>query len=206
MKNNMKKKASLFLNGLIIIVEVFALIVSFQVDKMVHIEYYTMDSNLLALLSSIIYVIYLLRNEKLSKFAKILKYISTVCLTITFIVVLVILLPMVNFNFNLILFDGTMFYHHVLCPVLAIITFIFYDDLGKYNDKDVEYPMMVTLVYAFILIMLNLANIVDGPYPFLRVYENTIVGNIIWLVLILLIAYLISKIVLNFRIKYYKSR
>ena len=43
---------------------------------------------------------------------------------VTFIIVMFVLLPMVHFNFRYLLLDGAMFYNHVLCPVLSVITFL----------------------------------------------------------------------------------
>lgn len=193
-----KKRISILINALIIVFELFALFESSKNGRIL-IEYYTIDSNILALISSFLYLVYILKDEKIVGFPKILKYISTTCVTVTLIVVLVILLPMFNFNFKFLLLDGSMFFHHVLCPILSIVTFIFFDDIEKYDKKDVEYPLAVTLLYAFILILLNLNCIVDGPYPFLRVYNLTISIAIGWVSLIFMINYFIAKYILKFK-------
>ncbi len=193
------KKISIIINIIIVIVELLALKISYGYDNRVMIEFYTIDSNILALISSILYLIYAFRGEKVSFVSRILKYVSTVCLLITFIVVIFILLPMVNFNFRYILLDGAMFYHHVLCPILSFITFIWFDDLGNFDKKDYYYPVITTLAYAFTLIMLNLLVIVDGPYPFLKVYNQSIFSSLIWFTLIIFICYLISRFVLKLK-------
>ncbi len=195
----MKKKISIILNILIIIIELIALKISYAYDNRIMIEYYTIDSNILALLSSIIYLIYVFSKSKKSNVTRILKYISTICLLITFLVVIFVLLPMFNFNFKMLLISGAMFPHHVLCPILSFITFVWFDDLGKFNKKDYYYPVIATLIYAFVLIILNLLTIVDGPYPFLRVYDQSILSSIIWFTLIIYMCYLISKYVLKLR-------
>ena len=195
----MKRKISIILNVIIIIAELWALKLEYSYDNRIMIEYFTIDSNILALFSSIIYLIYILSKKKISNFSKILKYVSTVCLSITFIIVMFVLLPMVHFNFRYLLLDGAMFYNHVLCPVLSVVTFLWFDEIGKYNKKDYYYPIIVTLVYAFVLIILNLLTIVDGPYPFLRVYNQSILSSIIWFTLIIYMCYLISKYVLKLR-------
>jgi len=43
-------------------------------------------------------------------------------------------------------------------------------------------------------IILNVLKIVEGPYPFLRVYEQPILHSIIWTILILAITYAIALI------------
>jgi hypothetical protein len=195
----MKKRISIIINILIVIIELIALKISYAYDNRIMIEYYTIDSNLLALLSSIVYLFYIFSKSQKSNVTRILKYISTICLLITFLVVIFVLLPMLNFNFKTLLISGAMFPHHVLCPILSFITFVWFDDLGKFNKKDYCYPVIATLIYAFVLIILNLLTIVDGPYPFLRVYNQSILSSIIWFVLIIYICYLISKYVLKLR-------
>ncbi len=193
-----RRDISIVINIIIVIFEFFAIFQSFKHGRIL-VEYYTIDSNILACLSSIIYLLYVLRDEEVSEFAKILKYISTVCLAVTLIVVLVVLAPMMNFNFKMLLLDGNMLFHHLLCPILAIVTFLFYDDIKKYDKKDVEYPLCITLLYAFILILLNLSFKVDGPYPFLRIYKQTISTAIGWVSLIFIMNYFIAKYLLQFK-------
>ncbi len=196
----MKRKMSIITNVLIVLFEIFALIKLYINNEGLLVEYYTVDSNLLALLSSILLLVYLFRNKKVPSYLRILKYVSVVCLTITFFVVVFVLLPMLDFNYHFILLDGSMFYHHVLCPVLAFITFIWFDDLGKFKKKDYYYPIIFTLCYAFILIILNYLLIVDGPYPFLRIYKLTILSSILWFAGILFFGYLASKSILKLKI------
>ena len=49
--------------------------------------------------------------------------------------------------------------------------------------------MLPTLIYALILMALNLMRVVEGPYPFLRVYEQPVYMSIIWVIVILGSAY-----------------
>lgn len=194
-----KRKISIIINVLIVLFETFALVKSYNFDHRIMFEYYTVDSNLLALFSSLFYLICIIGEKKVNKFVKLFKYVTTVGLTITFVVVLVILLPMVGFNFNYLFFQGAMPYHHLICPILSFITFIYYDDLGKYYKKDSYYPLGVTLIYSFTLIVLNILRKIDGPYPFLKVYNQTFIVSVLWFILIIGMGYLISIIVLKFR-------
>ena len=157
------------------------------------IQFYTEDSNILALVTSCLFVYFLLSNKKLPKWLNTLKYISTTCVTITFLVVIFILAPMYNFNYLSLLFDGTMLYHHTICPLLCIITFLFFDKLNNYEKKDILYAFSFTIIYAVVLIALNLFEVVKGPYPFLMVKEQTIIESFIWIIVILGFAYMIAK-------------
>ena len=54
--------------------------------------------------------------------------------------------------------------------------------------------LLPTLVYALVLVILNLAKLVDGPYPFLKVYQQPVYMSCIWVLAILGGAYLIAAL------------
>lgn len=101
---------------------------------------------------------------------------------------------MYNFNYGYLLFRNELLYHHLLCPILSIITFIYFDDIKNYTKLDNLLASLVTLIYGIVLIILNILKIVDGPYPFLQVYKQPAIVSIIWAVTILSITYLIALI------------
>lgn len=190
----MKKRLSLIINISIIILEIIGFIITLTKNRRIGIEYYTEESNILILITSTIFIIYLLLNKKIPYYLKLLKYISTICLTVTFLVVILILAPMYNFNYGYLLFRNELLYHHLLCPILSIITFIYFDDIKNYTKLDNLLASLVTLIYGIVLIILNILKIVDGPYPFLQVYKQPAIVSIIWAVTILSITYLIALI------------
>ena len=187
----MKKKISLLLNGLMIIFEVIALIINLHNNGLL-IEYYTIDSNMLALVSSLIYFVYLILDEKMPRWLEIFKYMTTVCLTITFLVVIFILAPMYEFNYKFFLLDGAFVYQHLLCPIMAVVTFLFFDTLHKFNIRDYIRGLYLTVIYAIILITLNIVGIVKGPYPFLMVKEQSVMASVLWCIFLTLFDYLIA--------------
>ena len=186
-----KDKIALYINILIIILEIIGLSISINDSNRLLIEYYTEDSNILLLIASSIYVFYLLTKKEIPRWLNIFKHMATLGVTITFIVVILILAPMYNFNYGWILFYRTMLYHHTLCPILSIITFIFFEN-HKLNKKDIKYTMIFTLLYSVILIFLNILKLIEGPYPFLMVYKQPIYMSILWIILIDGGAYLLS--------------
>lgn len=188
----MKKKVSLILNLLIIILEIIGFIFVYKYHGGISFEYYTEDSNILALLASIIYVMYLLSNKKIPRWLSLIKYTSVISLTVTFLVVLFILIPMSNFDFKFYLFKDALLFQHLLCPILFIVTFILFDDLKKYTIKDNIYGLSFTIVYSVVLIILNILGMVSGPYPFLMVKEQTLLINIMWTITLLSMAYFIA--------------
>lgn len=200
-----KRKMSLLLNVVIVIFEIFALIITIKVNKRIAIEFYTEDSNLLALFSSGLFTLYLLLKKKIPYWLQMLKYITTINLTITFLIVILVLAPMYNFNYMYFLFYNSLIFQHFLCPIISVITFLMFDEMDSLNKKDNIWGLSLTIIYALILIILNLLNIVIGPYPFLMVKTQPVIVSLMWLIIILGLTYLIAYILLKIKVKERKS-
>ena len=200
----MKKKLYLIINILIVILELISFITIYKNNNHISIEYYTEESNILAFITCTIFTIYLIFNKKIPKWLVLLKYTSTICLTLTFLVVLLILAPMFDFDYIGMFFKGIMLYHHFLCPVLAIVSFLLLDDLGDLPDNYSIKGLYLTFIYAFVLIILNIFDVVKGPYPFLMVKNQSILASIIWLIIIIGLSYLIAIILKKLYLKFHK--
>ena len=168
----MKKKA-LICNGIIILLELIGFIGYGIRMHTLSLEYYTMDSNLIALLTSILFLLF---HEKRKELISDIRFITTCCLTVTFLVVLFILLPMTNFNFYFLLLKDEAIIFHVLCPIISIISYTCFEEAS--NKKYLGF--LFTVFYACILILLNLKDVISGPYPFLRVKEQSILITLLW--------------------------
>ena len=180
-----KKKLALIINIIIIIVELLAFGKNLLVEHNIAIEYYTNDSNILALISSILFIIFYNKNKE---FVKDIRFIATSCLTVTLLVVIFILSPMYEFNYKLLMFTDNFFILHTLAPILSIISYVALEDRSNKNYLCLAF----TTLYAIIMIVLNVLNIVDGPYPFLRVNTQDILVTLLWGVIIIGGSYLIS--------------
>lgn len=181
MKRNIK--IALLLNILIIIFELIGFVMSFKDFGFTLFEYYTQDSNLIALLASIFFVIYALK-DKIPNWVKIFRYVASSALMLTFLVVIFILIPTMKEigAFNL-LFDGTMLYHHTLCPLISLVSFVFFEKY-TYKKKNTLYALSFTVTYALIITTLNILKLIKGPYPFLYVYEQPLYMSILWFIII----------------------
>lgn len=196
MNQNKRKVISLVCNIIIVIMEIIALILSIIKSGLGIFKMYTQDSNLLLLITCALFSTYQILNFKkgidIPKIVSTLKYISTCMVTITLLIVLLVLIPMAGFNtIGYMLFDGSMLFHHTLCPILAIISFVFFDEM-EISKKETLYAFLPTLGYGFVMVILNLVRVVEGPYGFLYVYQNPVYVTIIWGIVLLGFAYLIS--------------
>ena len=185
------KNINIILNLLIVILEIIGFVLVFKELGITSLEYYTEDSNLLLLLSSIIILIYISKNKELPLWFKSFRYIAIVSTTLTLIIVLTVLSWTTDFGLYYLLFHESMLYHHTLCPVLAILSFVFVE---RYDNLHTIHGLYFTVVYGIIMIILNALKIVEGPYPFLLVQNQPIIHSIIWTALIFAITYAIALI------------
>lgn len=204
-----KKKVilALAINSVITVLELIAVIRSFMEMKLYMFCYYTVLSNLFLLVASILCIldeIKILRGEEefLSQKVSRIKYMATCTVSVTFLVVVFILTPTtigenssLIKNFIHLMVDGSMLYMHFLCPVLAFISYTVLEKPQVYNRKLPRLAIIPTLIYAAVLIILNIARVVVGPYPFLMVMYNPVHMSIIWAFGVIGFAYLIAIMV-----------
>lgn len=202
MKN---KKIGIILNIIIIVMEIIGIVTHIIYNSNFDLQYYTHVSNLLNLIASCIFLFYVLRNKGLPKWASILKYTATVALTVTFLVVVFVLAPMDNFNYKFYLIDKSMLYIHLLCPILTVVSFILFEEHRISGIKDIIKTLYYTLVYSVVLIILNLACIVDGPYPFLRIRKNSLLCSIMWFLIMVFVAFIVAFVIEKLKQKNKKS-
>ena len=185
------KNILIIMNLTIIILEIIGFILVFKELGIQSIEYYTEDSNLLLLISSIILLAYLSSGKEIPSWLKSFRFISIVSTTLTLVIVLTVLSWTTEWGLYKLLFGGSMLYHHTLCPILAILSIAF---LEKYDGINATQGLYFTIIYAIIMITLNVLKIVEGSYPFLLVYKQPVIHSIIWTILILTITYAIALI------------
>ena len=185
-KDNANQLIGLGLNLLIIVLEVIGLMMTFMNNGVNSFLYYTVDSNILLLISSIVLCYFYInhinnKQDKKCKIFSVFRYISVLSVLVTFFVVITILSP--QYGFVKLLFTDEFLPLHLLCPAFAGISFIFFEKY-KYTNMDTFRSLYYTFIYAIVLIIFNLLKIVDGPYPFLQIYNQSIIASILWFIAI----------------------
>lgn len=177
-----KNKIALIINIIILVLEIYGLGKNIFIDHNPQLEYYTIDSNILALISSLVYI-FLYKTKK--NIVKDFRFVATNCLLLTFLIVIFVLAPMYDFNYKLLMFANNFFIFHTLVPILSIISYIVFED-----RSNKEYlGLIFTIVYGIILIVLNILGVVTGPYPFLMIKSQSVISSILWGILIFSISY-----------------
>jgi hypothetical protein len=206
-------------NAIIIILEIWGLITMFSGGEFGYFIYYTILSNTFALITSIVYVIgYCCSSQKAKKSkenvnlddevnlkksqfqiphcVRTLRFMSSVCLTVTFVVVMTILLPyyLPLGNAYQLLFGGNQLVFHVIGPLLSLLSFCVFEK-GFLSLTDVCLATLPTVIYGIVFIILNIARVVEGPYPFLMVYNQPVYATILYFFGILGCTFAFSKLV-----------
>ena len=185
------------LNALLIILEIVALMQCFDALGSIDFAYYTIDSNIFLLISAILYLVTRKNIPQIVQFAK---YSSTLSVLITFLVVVFVLYPMSDFNFEFLFLVGPNPLMHVLCPIMALISFLFFEENNLENSlKNNFRALYFTVIYAAIMIGLNILKIVVGPYPFFKFYEQSVLISILWILGIFIGAFILSRLLMMFK-------
>jgi hypothetical protein len=191
-----KLKLSLLFNIIIVVFVTFASIMMFtgirftsntvvlESSRFNMFRYFTVDSNLLVGISSLIVVIYttkFMKNKikEIPKWVYILKELSTVSVAITFFVTALFLGPKVQTGF-LSLYTNSNFFFHLVVPLLAIVSYTCFE---KYKNRSIYsfYGIIPTFLYSIyysINIIIHLDNGQVNPYYDFYNFLNGNISNI----------------------------
>ncbi len=158
---------SIALSIILILLEIWAFRMVMHV-KWKLLIFYTQLSNMAAFFSCI--ALLLAGGE--AGWVRAFRYLSVCMMTMTALVTAFILVPMGG-DPKVLLWSGSGLYHHVVCPVILL-------------------PVLVTLAYGLIMLWLNWKRIVDGPYPFFRVHNQSKLATTVWMTALVGVIALIS--------------
>ena len=144
--------------------------------------FYTQLSNIITLISSICIVI-----SSDAAITTVMRYLSTVMLTMTVLITLFVLAPM-GAGFANMMLSGNGLFHHTLCPAISITSYF----LLEHHSSMWGIPVAVTAVYGAVLLYLNYIEKVDGPYPFFRVHKQKAFVTVAWMAALLVLITVIS--------------
>ena len=124
-------------------------------DYSILFRYYTNDSNILTALSAALLLPFELRcvfkkDAVIPKPLSVLKLSGTTCAAVTFFIVFVYLRVSSNIN----MYEQWNLYLHGICPVLAILSFCFFDGGKEISGKAGLLALLPSVVYAYIYYMM----------------------------------------------------
>lgn len=170
---------SKILNIIIIIFECIAFHISFSHRKWKILIFYTQISNLIALLASVLLVIF-----GGQPFVGALRYTGTCMLIMTFLVTALYLVPITK-DLKGLMLSGSGLYHHLLCPVLSAVSYFGFE--AKAPHGAVYAPTVITIVYGMIMLYLNATGKEEGPYPFFKINKIGVKKTAIWMIALMIV-------------------
>jgi len=173
----------------IIVCEIVGTVITARMHGLGIFVYFTENSNFFALFACTCEAICLARFLRagipIPHWSRVLKYIATCGLAMTFLVVFLILIPWACSagydGFRMLLAVGAQPFMHLVCPVIALVSFIF---------LETDIPLKRTLVwlgaapvylYGTIASILNILRVMVGPYPFLYFYQQPVWASVLWI-------------------------
>ena len=191
----LRKLASAAMNFLIVYFETIAVPMSWAMGGTIMFTMYTELSNIfngaVCLLVGLWQLGCIFTGRELPLWLKRLKFISTSCLAMTFLTVVIILAPMYEDGngWYIMLCTSSMLYHHLLNPLAAIFSFVLLERTPRLPRSTVKWALLPTVLYGGIILWLNIQRVVDGPYPFMKVYDQSVQASVLWCIAILLMNY-----------------
>ena len=200
-----QRKITLLIDILVLVLGIIGVYLHYLKYGLWMFQFYTLDSNLFATIAFGISVFYDFAAYKKGTeppcWTRTLKYYSTCTVMVTFVVVVAVLSPMMtgtmSYGNALIMFltEKEMLYHHLLVPVLCFISLCFVEPKLNEGKSLALKGTIFTLVYGAIAYALNGIGFLDGPYPFLKVHEQSIFMSIVWVIAIWSLAYGLAMLI-----------
>lgn len=130
-------------------------------------RYFTIDSNILCALTGIFVIVgdvFILigKYTKLPRCLILIKQVGTVSITVTFLTVLFFLGPTQGYG---IMFAGGNLFMHLICPLLAIISYLFLESYECVGNSFLQslYGLIPVIVYG--AVYLTMVVILDDGWP-----------------------------------------
>ena len=186
----MKDRPLIIVNMIIIILELIAFVHDCYAFGFSLFEWYTVDSNVLQLMVSILVLFYALKSRRIPGFVTVLHFISAVGLTVTFLIAAFVLAPEGGIVYYF--FENVAPINHFIGPLLSVVSLLFLEKTNREPIRIIMWPVGFTLVYGLICLALNAMNVLDGPYFFLKVHEQPVGIIVLWFGIIAVLCFVIA--------------
>ena len=172
----------LAVNAILVILEIVALVHDCVVFGTGLFQWYTIDSNVLQMCVSALVVYYCVKEMELPAPVTFLHFVSAVGLTVTFLIAAFVLAPEGGIRYYFI--ENVAPINHLIAPVLSVISLLFLEKTKKQPIHIIVWPAAASLLYGIVCLLLNVANLLDGPYFFLQVHEQPADVIVMWFAII----------------------
>ena len=187
-----------YVNLILVVLEIIAFIHDIDAFGVGLFAWYTVDSNVLQLVISGLVIFCIVKEKPLPKCVTATHFISAVGLTVTFLIAAFVLAPEGGVAYYF--FYNVAPVNHFIGPLLSVFSLLFLEKTPKMDMGIIVWPAAASLLYGSIALVLNAARVMDGPYFFLKVYEQPVNVIIMWFAMIAGLC--MSLALLYYRIKW----
>lgn len=165
-------------------------------------KFFTVQSNILAGITALLYIIFLLRENKTKNqipFAvHMSRYIATIDLVITFLVV-VLFLGFITDEGYFSMFVNANFFFHFAIPVVNFVSFAFFESAPKLNFKHIFGGISHLAIYSVFYLIVVLMHFHDGAvslqYDWYAFAQRGLILAFVCVVVVLAIGFLVAYII-----------
>ncbi|WP_044916314.1 hypothetical protein [Butyrivibrio sp. WCE2006] len=183
-------RAVFYVNLVLVVLEILAFIHDIYVFRFGLFTWYTVDSNVMQMVVSGFVIYYVVKGRTFPKLLTVAHFISAVALTVTFLIAAFVLAPEGGVAYYF--FNDVAPINHFIGPLLSVISLLFLEKSEKLPFFTIIWPAAASLLYGVIALVLNAARIMDGPYFFLKVYEQPAVTIITWFAIIAVLCFALA--------------
>ena len=116
-------------------------------------------------------IFYSLKEKSFPELLTVAHFISAVGLTVTFLIAAFVLAPEGGIAYYFL--NDVAPINHFIGPLLSVISLLFLERTEKLPLWIIIWPVAASLMYGVIALVLNALRLMDGPYFFLKVYEQS---------------------------------
>ena len=171
-----ERKVVIVLHVLLVVLETIAAVYMLSGEGLAVLRYYTVDSNILQLVVSILTLSCFIRKKDVPAALTVMQLVASVCLTVTFLIAAFVLMPQSTFYYYFV--ENVAPINHFFGPLLSVIVLILSRE--KIPGYAVVAPAAVSLMYGIVALILNAVKVLTGPYFFLEVYKTEARVIVMW--------------------------
>ena len=170
-----------------------------EVTKIGAFKFFTVDSNILVGITSLIMAILeyqIINNKRKKVFDKlyVMKYISVVGVTLTFLVTTFYLAPYSPKGFFS-MFQNSNLFFHLIVPILSLISFIFFEKTDKIKFKHTFLGLIPVLIYAIFYVFNVFIHLENGEVSVLYDWYGFAQGSLKTTIFVFIFMHAITYII-----------
>ncbi len=184
-----KKIAFILCNFAIVLLEIISLYIRFVNYEDNMFLYYTVHSNLIALVVCLFSAIMAIKNKYFGNL-----YLWSACLVAFTFVIMCVGSNSVEGGYYAMFLEGACLINHLVCPLAMISCYVAF--FPKHNDNiGCFWAILTTLAYGTTMYLLNAFRVVQGPYFFFEVHSMTLAKTLVLLLILVALSFATSYLV-----------